>query len=50
MKKPGWNMKRDGNRWKLLVIVHPEFCATCPTYKEKALPAGTQPTLAQNVQ
>jgi ParB family chromosome partitioning protein len=32
-----FNMKQEGNRWKLCVSKHPEKCATCISYKEKAL-------------
>jgi ParB family transcriptional regulator, chromosome partitioning protein len=35
-----WKMKRDGSGWRLSVSSNPEYCATCPAYKEKA----SQPT------
>ena len=39
-KVAAWKMKRDGGMWRLRVSSHPEFCATCSAYIEKA----SQPT------
>lgn len=31
-----WNMVQDGDKWRLRVSEHPEYCATCPAYERKA--------------
>jgi ParB family chromosome partitioning protein len=39
-KVDDWELKQDGDKWRFLVSSHPEHCATCSIYKEKA----SQPT------
>lgn len=30
-----WNLVQDGDKWRLQVSEHPEYCATCPDYTKK---------------
>jgi hypothetical protein len=30
-----WSMMKDGDKWRIRVLEHPAYCATCPDYTKK---------------